>query len=171
MLFRSQSRKRPKVSKKKSRSGNLNATPNITPMIDVLMVLLVIFMVISPAKQYFMDIDVPQKPKKQEQQPTPPPTSNSIVLTIDKDATIYINQEIVAMPNLENRIREIYMRRVKKLIFFQADGGLQVQTVITAIDLCKRGGVEEFASMPDSSAENFGKIEEQPETESGSDEG
>lgn len=111
---------------------------NITPYIDILLVLLIIFMVITPTKKHDLDVRVPQPaPKDTKVQPSP----DVIVVTINADNSIQINQESVAINNLESRLREIYSARANKNMFIRGDSKLPYGQVVRIIDIAKGAGV------------------------------
>jgi biopolymer transport protein TolR len=119
-----------------SKGGSMSE-PNMTPMIDVLLVLLVIFIIIQPMLQKSIDVQIPEKEQQKATQPAP-----QIVLEIAADGALAINTQPVAANNLETRLREIYSNRPDKVLFVKADGQVQYQTVIEAMDAARGAGVK-----------------------------
>jgi biopolymer transport protein TolR len=117
--------------------GGSMSEPNMTPMIDVLLVLLVIFIIIQPMLQKSIDVQIPEKEQQKATQPAP-----QIVLEIFADSRMAINTQPVAINNLEGRLREIYTNRPDKVLFVKADGQVQYQTVIEAMDAARGAGVK-----------------------------
>jgi biopolymer transport protein ExbD len=134
----------PSVDHKEANMAS-KAEPNVVPLCDVLLVLLIIFMVITPIVQKGIDVKLPE---------TAADTSGGmptglIVLTVNKDATVLINQTSVEIKVLGDELRRIYSSRQDKTIFIRAYAKLPYSRVIEVIDIAKGAGVEVLGIIPE----------------------
>ena len=126
--------------------GGFTSEPNVIPMIDILLVLLIIFMMQVPLQRQKMDVQLP--PVMEAAQQPDNTVSNQIVLQLNEDGGYAINNEPVAKPLLERRLREIYDPRPVKLMFIKTARNRKYDEVIEAMDMARSAGVQVIGFTP-----------------------
>lgn len=127
--------------------GGFTSEPNVVPMIDILLVLLIIFMMQVPLQRQKMDVQLPPVQEMQQQQQQQA-ASNQIVLQLNEDGSYAINNDPVAKPLLERRLREIYDPRPVKLMFIKTARTRKYDEVVEAMDIARSAGVQVIGFTP-----------------------
>jgi biopolymer transport protein ExbD len=127
------------------KSGGEISEPNVVPFIDILLVLLIIFMVITPLTPKGLEALIPQ--------PAPPnakqdeSNQRTVVISINRDASLLINQEATDEAKLGGRLEEIFKTRAERVVFVKGDPDLEFQTVAHVIDIAKGAGIDKVGLM------------------------
>jgi len=109
---------------------------NVTPFVDVMLVLLIIFMVTAPMMQSGIGVNLPQAETDSS------PAEEGLTLSITKDRYIHIEESVINEFLLEQKLKEYFFGKEKKIVFIQADEELPYGFVIRILDITKKAGVE-----------------------------
>lgn len=109
---------------------------NVTPLVDVMLVLLIIFMVTAPMMQSGIGVNLPQAETNSS------PAEEGLTMTITQDRYIHIGDSPINIFLLENKLKEYFYGKEKKVVFIKADESLPYGYVIHVLDIIKKAGVE-----------------------------
>jgi len=109
---------------------------NVTPLVDVMLVLLIIFMVTAPMMHSGIGVNLPQAETESA------PAEEGLTITITSDMYIHVRDEVINQFLLEQKLREYFFGREKKVVFIRADQDLPYGFVIHILDIIKQSGVE-----------------------------
>lgn len=109
---------------------------NVTPLVDVMLVLLIIFMVTAPLMQSGIGVNLPQA------ETVSAPAEEGLTLSITKDRYIHIENSAINQFLLEQKLKEYFFGKEKKIVFLRADESLNYGFVIHIMDIIKKAGVE-----------------------------
>lgn len=110
---------------------------NVTPFVDVMLVLLVIFMVTAPMMQTGIGISLPQAETESA------PAEEGLTLTITEDKYIHLENSVINQFLLEQKLREHFFGKEKKIVFIRGDENLPYGFIMHILDITKKAGVEQ----------------------------
>ena len=120
---------------------------NVTPFVDVMLVLLIIFMVTAPMMMQGMDVALPQVTSK------PLETKEEhLMITLNKDGQIYINDFLVTLDTLQDKLAKILQGRTNPDVYLKADREVPYGTVAQAMAQIKDAGVEKLGMVTEPAA-------------------
>jgi biopolymer transport protein TolR len=109
---------------------------NVTPLVDVTLVLLIIFMVTTPMLQRGTDVQLPTARVSDVKE------QDRITLTVTRDNRIFVNNDVVARRDLEDRLKSLASRGAERVLYFRADARIPYGLVIDIMDAIKSSGIE-----------------------------
>lgn len=111
---------------------------NVTPLVDVMLVLLVIFMVTAPMMQTGIGISLPQAETESA------PSEEGLTLTITEDKYIHMEDSVINQFLLEQKLREYFYGKEKKIVFIRGDENLPYGFIMRIMDISKKAGIEQI---------------------------
>jgi biopolymer transport protein TolR len=127
-----------------SGSDRLMSDINVTPFVDVMLVLLIIFMVTAPMMVQGVDVALPEvsaQPMETEKE--------TITVTIDRDAKVYINDFQVRTDFLKDKLEKVLQGQADREVFFRADKDVPYGVVISVMAQIKAAGVDKLGMVTD----------------------
>lgn len=112
---------------------------NVTPFVDVMLVLLIIFMVTAPMIQSGISVNLPQAETESA------PAEQGLTLTITRDKYIHIESSVINQFLLEQKLKEYFFGKEKKIVFIRGDENLPYGFIMSILDISKKAGVEVIA--------------------------
>jgi biopolymer transport protein TolR len=124
--------------------GDLNSEINVTPLVDVMLVLLIIFMVTAPMLQTGVDLELPQA-----EATVIPDDEGKLILSIDKTGKAHLGAVEVAWVDLEVKLSTNAKVKSDRELYIEADTHLPYGTVIKAMTIARKAGVQKLMMMTD----------------------
>ena len=120
-----------------SRDSTTISQINVTPLVDVMLVLLVIFMMTAPIIQQGVQVNLPQAKAA-----AIPGTDELLVVSIAKNAKIYLNDNVMTLDELGTKMRAIRTNLADKQVYVRADQDVRYGLVMQTIAELKQAGVD-----------------------------
>ncbi|HLN82623.1 MAG TPA: protein TolR [Candidatus Binatia bacterium] len=130
------------VDASSSREGTTISQINVTPLVDVMLVLLVIFMVTAPIIQQGVQVNLPQTKASAIAGSEEP-----LIVTVAKDGKIYLNDNVVSLPDLGTKLTAIRKLQSDKQVYLRADQDVRYGTVMKTIAEIKQAGIEKLGMV------------------------
>jgi biopolymer transport protein TolR len=115
---------------------------NVTPLVDVMLVLLIIFMVTAPMMTQGVDVNLPQTTTKSIKTQEDP-----LFLTINKKGEIFLEEHMIRLEELEEKVKSIFKYRREKELLLRADRDIPYGAVIKVIAAVKRAGIDKLGMV------------------------
>jgi biopolymer transport protein TolR len=124
------------------RQGTTIAQINVTPLVDVMLVLLVIFMVTAPIIQQGVQVNLPQANSN-----AIPGSEELLVVTVAKNGKIYLNDNVMTLAELGQKLRAIKKLQADKQVYLRADQDVRYGVVMRTIAEIKQAGIEKLGMV------------------------
>ena len=125
---------------------------NVTPLVDVMLVLLIIFMVTAPLMTAGVPVNLPDSRAKALEQDKKPAS-----ISIERDGTIYLDEEEVTEAALPDALAAIAARRdadgKPPQVLLRADKGLDYGRVMAVMGELNRAGCKSISLVTQGSVE------------------
>ena len=102
-------------------------------------------MVAAPLIQQEVDVDLPQTESKKSLSVK----ENDVVLIVDKNKHIRIQNNRIALTDLQTKLGAIYKNKKTKEIFLQADQSLPYGYIVQIMALVKNAGIAKMGMVTD----------------------
>ena len=119
---------------------------NVTPLVDVVLVLLIIFMVTAPMMTRGIDVRLPKTESGTDS------TEQRLVVSVDRDTTIYLNDRPVNMHLLTDRLKTEMQRTGQEFVFLRADQSVPYGRVMLVMDQIKKAGADRVGMVTQSAS-------------------
>ena len=111
----------------------------ITPLVDIIFLLLVFFMISSNFIEPMIRMELPKAMFEQKLEKV------DLVVTVDRNETIYINKTPVLKKDLQVTLQEKMLRLNKFDVIFKADKRISYNTFVEILDISKIAGATSFS--------------------------
>jgi biopolymer transport protein TolR len=129
-----------------SHHDQLMSDINVTPFVDVMLVLLIIFMVTAPMMVQGVDVDLPTSASKALKG-----SEDRLIICSEVDSKIFINDQIVSIEFLTQKLDAILENFDKKNVYLRADKNVSYGIVVNVISKIKKAGIDSLGmiTLPD----------------------
>ncbi len=134
-----------------SGNGQFMSEINVTPFVDVMLVLLIIFMVTAPMMVQGVDVNLPKATAKALKG-----SEDRLIISIDDQMKVYINEQVVSVEFLTQKLVAILENLESKDVYLKADKQVPYGIVVNVISKIKKAGVDSLGmiTLPDSEDES-----------------
>lgn len=121
---------------RKPAKKSVSAEINITPLLDLAWVLLVIFILTAVSIVQSVEVKLPETRESKEEVPT-----ETATVSIDKTGVIYLNEEVVDLSSLSERLKLYATANPDLPVVLRADRSLVYDQIVVVLDKIKGAGV------------------------------
>ena len=115
---------------------HISADINITPLMDLAWVLLTVFILTMVSIVQSVDVKLPETAESKEEVP-----NDTATVSIDAHGTIYLNEEVVQIDALKEKLKLYQYANPDLPVVLRADRTIVYDDVVKVIDVIKQAGV------------------------------
>ena len=116
---------------------------NVTPLVDVFLVLLIIFMITAPMMQQGIEVNLPESSER----PFQPEKEDRFIISISRDANIYLNDSKIPLEQLEAKLRQLNTSQPIRALYLKADESVSYGVVVRVMDRVKAAGIDNLGMV------------------------
>ncbi len=113
---------------------------NVTPFVDVVLVLLIVFMISAPLINVGVEVNLPQTQAGPIQEKSEP-----IVITYQKDGTLYVQEKKISFKELIPHVQLITQKNNQADIFLRGDKDLSYGKMMMLSGVLSKNGFERIS--------------------------
>jgi len=117
---------------------------NVTPMVDVMLVLLVIFIIAAPLFTHAVRLELPSA-----QSAAAPQKPQTISLSIDGEGRIYWNNDVIAPPELGQKLAQAAQQDPQPELHLRADKSTRYEVIAQVMAAAQTNGMTKIGFVTD----------------------
>ncbi|TDI66587.1 MAG: protein TolR [Alphaproteobacteria bacterium] len=117
---------------------------NVTPLVDVMLVLLIVFMITAPLLTVGVAVDLPKtqaRAMSEDQEP--------LTITIQADGTVYLQEEVIEVGELAQKLMAIVENGYDERIFVRGDRNVNYGRIMAVMGTINAAGFRRVALITD----------------------
>jgi biopolymer transport protein ExbD len=117
----------------------LLTTINTTPLVDVMLVLLIIFLITIPAVTSSINVQLPHESLEPHEI-----KAESLVLTIDSQARVYMDGELISSQELNQKMKLIALEQPQREVQIIGDAMTEFESIGRILSIAKNAGLNKI---------------------------
>ena len=118
----------------RTRAGRLTEM-NVTNLVDVTMVILICFILVAPMLKHGVEVDLPRADSPAVE------VTEKHVVKVDKEEKIYLDEELLEVKSLEEKLGRIAEIEKDPVVYLEADKTLTYGKVMEVMAIMKKANI------------------------------